>query len=266
MFTVPHSGEVVPEEADWLRNVPESVLLTDVDRFVDLLYRPASLELGIPMEVMPIHRYVLDLNRLSSDIDPSSVAGAKAVPAAGTPRFASGFHWVKTTQGHPLLTEPMSLEKHKQLVSNYYVPYHERVKNMESTLLNGTSIKVRYHLDLHSMPSIGTGSHRDSGRPRSDLVISDCEGKTCSPEFKDQVIDAFTAAGFSVSYNWPYLGGRMCELYGKPQEGKHSVQVELNRGLYMNEGTHSKNAQFDSISERLRKALTRLCSNARTRR
>src|SRR5687767_164164 len=104
MITVPHAGESIPEEADWLKGVSPAVMLTDVDRFVDELYRPAAEGLKLPMEVMSIHRYALDLNRLPSDIDPESVEGA---PPAKATSFISGFHWVRTTQGEPLMLRPI---------------------------------------------------------------------------------------------------------------------------------------------------------------
>src|SRR3954468_11853853 len=107
MITVPHSGETVPEEAEWLKSVHSSVLLTDVDRYVDELYRPAAEELKLPMEVMRIHRYALDLNRLPTDLDPDSVDGAPPVDPRKPTKFVSGFHWTRTTRGEPLMLRPM---------------------------------------------------------------------------------------------------------------------------------------------------------------
>src|SRR5262245_16513786 len=131
MITSPHSGETVPAEADWLTNVEPSILLTDVDRFVDELYRPAAEELKLPMESMSIHRYALDLNRLPSDIDPESVEGAPPADPRKAAAFVSGFHWARTTRGEPLIFRPIPMSTHRRLVEKYYEPFHARVRRME---------------------------------------------------------------------------------------------------------------------------------------
>ncbi len=251
MMTVPHSGEVIPPEANWLKGIDPLVLLTDVDRFVDQLYGPASQSLQIPMKVMEIHRYVVDLNRLPSDVDASSVSGA---PSGAPGAYASGFHWVKTTRGQVLLSRPLSPELHEDLVNRYFTPFHRQIQEMEAQLVDRGGLP-RFHLDVHSMPSVARGVHRDAGQTRPDVVVSDCSGRSCSAEFKDRVIQAFEMNGFRVTYNWPYLGGRMTETYGKPQEEKHSIQIELNRALYMDEETKEKKSQFSELSGRLTKVL-----------
>jgi N-formylglutamate amidohydrolase len=252
MITVPHSGERVPPEADWLAGIQPGVLLTDVDRFVHELYRPASDSLKLPMEVMEIHRYVLDLNRLPTDIDPSCVEGVQ--PSASAKDFVSPFHWTRTTQGATLMASPISLERHRELVALYYEPYHQRVHAMEEEL-NRLQGLPRFHIDAHSMPSVATSAHKDAGQSRPDVVVSDCSGRSCHPLYKDLVIRAYREQGFEVAYNWPYLGGRMTEAYGKPNEGRHSVQVELKRSLYMDELTREKHSGFERIAGRIRFAL-----------
>ena len=107
---------------------------------------------------------------------------------------------------------------HKELINKYYWPFHEKVKaTYEAIKAQGFS-KV-YHIDAHSMPSLGTQFHRDPGETRAEIVISDLEGKSCEPEFKDLVVHSFKSAGFEVAYNWPYKGGRVTEIYGPAWKG-----------------------------------------------
>src|SRR4051812_3524776 len=117
MITSPHSGEKVPVEATWLKDIDPLVLLADVDRFVDELYRPICNAQKIPMVAMEIHRYVIDLNRLPSDIDATCVQGASAEKNTA---FVSGFHWAKTTLGDVLLSEPIPRDLHEKLTELYY--------------------------------------------------------------------------------------------------------------------------------------------------
>jgi N-formylglutamate amidohydrolase len=257
LVTAPHSGEVIPPEATWLQGVEKSILLTDIDRYVHELYGPAAKALQCPFVVADFHRYVVDLNRTPADIDSTQVEGAPA-PGSGPARFVSGFHWVRTTKGDTLMAKPMARSTHDALVQAYYEPFHAAVREAEAQLI-ATHGMPRFHIDAHSMPSVGApGAHKDAGQRRPDIVVSDCEGKSSGGGFKDLVIAAYEAEGFTVAYNWPYKGGRMTEHYGRPAVNRHSVQVELNRSLYMDEGTRQKHSGFLACEARIRGALGRV--------
>jgi N-formylglutamate deformylase len=229
-ITIPHSGEKVPESCTWLPGLPDEVLICDVDRFVDRLYEPSLDALGIPFLKTDWHRYAADLNRIPQDIDCDSVVGS-ANPSGSNDR---GFHWVVTTHNYRLMKVPMSADAHEKLVKLIYEPFHESVRKQYEKFFSQGHKKV-YHLDAHSMPSVGTKMHRDPGELRADIVVSDCKGKSCDSKFVDLVISSYVRAGFKVAYNWPYLGGRVSEQYGKPDQGQHALQVEMSRSLYMDE-------------------------------
>lgn len=255
--TIPHSGEKIPNFCTWLQGLDEKILMCDVDRFVDRLYEPSLNALKIPFVKTEWHRYAADLNRVPEDIDQSSVTGAKL--AAGA--HARGFHWVMTTTELILMPQPMPLETHQKLVELVYEPFHQSVRNLYEAFKSQGAKQV-FHLDLHSMPSLGTRQHRDPGELRADIVVSDCLGKSSHPDFVDLVITSYARAGFKVGYNWPYMGGRVSEQYGQPQKGQHTVQVELSRSLYMNEDTkHLRSDLLSSIQGRLNTALTRISEN-----
>jgi N-formylglutamate amidohydrolase len=252
--TIPHSGEKIPQETPWLLNLSEPHLMRDVDRFVDRLYQPALEAMGISFVKTEWHRYAVDLNRVPEDVDASSVQGS-ANPAGMHRR---GFHWVVTTLGEPLMSRPMSLETHRSLVQKIYDPFHRSVKE-QYQIFEAMGFKEVYHLDLHSMPSMGTKEHRDPGELRADVVVSDCKAQSSKKEFVDTVILAYVRAGFKVAYNWPYFGGRVSEVYGKPEKGHHAVQVEINRALYMNEDTkHYLPEKAEAVQKKLQLALAEI--------
>ena len=223
----------------------------DVDRYVDRLYTPVLVELGIEVVKTEWHRYAVDLNRLADDIDRDSVQG----DANASGKFPRGFHWSITTVGEALMPGPMPRATHDLIVLKYFTPFHHETRAALERL-RARVAPVTYHIDLHSMPSVGTKEHRDPGEHRADVVISDCEGKSCSSEFKNLVIQAYAQSGFKVAYNWPYKGGRLTETYGKPAQGQHAIQVELNRALYMDETTKAPlNVEFAEIQTRVATAL-----------
>lgn len=250
-LSVPHAGELVPDETPWLKGLPETLVMCDVDRYVDKLYSPAAENLGLPILVAEIHRYVVDPNRLPDDIDEDSVEGSR------NPRgkFTTGFHWSQTTTGAPLIKEPMTKALHEKLTDKYFWPFHRKIEEQFAALKRAGFRNV-YHIDAHSMPSVGTSAHRDPGERRSQIVVSDQNGVSCDPWFKDVVMSAYKSAGFEVGYNWPYIGGRITETYGQPKKGQHTVQVEMNRSIYMDELTKQLNPEASlDVQKRIFRAL-----------
>lgn len=257
IVTIPHSGEKIPPQASWLTTLPEEVLMCDVDRYVDFLYAPTLNKLQIPHVKTEWHRYAADLNRVPEDVDASSVLGS--VNPAGM--HNRGFHWVITTYKQPLMTAPMSQASHDELVKLVYEPFHAGIRKLYSDL-HAKGFKKTYHIDVHSMPSLGTSEHRDPGELRADIVVSDSKGKSCDPRFKDLVIAAYATAGFKVAYNWPYYGGRVTEQYGDPGRQQHTLQVELNRALYMDEKSKKlRPEEAAKIQEKLFAAVSYVRSN-----
>lgn len=229
-MSIPHSGEIVPAEVSWLAGLPEPILMCDVDRYVDRLYAPVVDELELDCVSTPWHRYVVDLNRLPEDVDADSVRGSSN-PSG---KFTSGLHWVKTTRGDGLMPGPISQDLHRELVAKYYEPFHVAVREKYASW-RARGARKTFHLDAHSMPSMGTTAHRDPGQRRADIVVSDWEGRSCDGAYRDLVIAAYSSTGLHVGYNWPYVGGRITQLYGQPQLGQQAIQVEINRALYMDE-------------------------------
>lgn len=224
--------------------------MRDVDRYVDKLYKPILDKYHIPVHVAEYHRYVVDLNRKADEYDADSVDGA--VHPKGT--HPKGLHWSVTTHDESLIPKPMSPELHKSLVEKYYQPFHDFLHEMGGKIL--AHHKEVFHLDLHSMPSLGTKLHPDPGQTRAEVVISDFHGASCTPAFREAVLHAFQLARFEVAYNWPYIGGGITKMYGRPDQGWSTIQIELNRDLYMNEETKKiRPEKAQAIQLRLEKAF-----------
>ncbi len=232
--------------------------MRDVDRFVDILYKPSLTDLKIPSIVTPWHRYVVDLNRKVDEFDTRAVEGASH-PEGTHPK---GLHWSVTTFDEVLIPQPMSMVLHKKLVENYYQPFHDSVLELRKSYKDQAG--VVYHLDLHSMPSKGTSFHPDPGETRADVVISDQHRTSSDSPFRNLVLEAYQSLGFQVAYNWPYIGGGITKTYGDPAKGFHTIQVELNRAQYMNEETKQLDQKkLESMQSRLQQALVKVQSGIR---
>jgi N-formylglutamate amidohydrolase len=111
---------------------------------------------------------------------------------------------------------------------------------------------VVYHLNCHSMPAVGgKQAEGGEGRPRADFVLGDRDGSTCAAAFTQFVRETLQAMGYSVAVNDPYKGVELVRAFSDPAAGRHSLQVEINKRLYMDEGTRSRHDGFDALQANL---------------
>jgi N-formylglutamate amidohydrolase len=145
--------------------------------------------------------------------------------------------------GQEIYRERLSVDDALSRIEALYKPYHRALRRLinKAHQAFGTVILV----DCHSMPSIGM-SREEPCRP--DVVIGDRYGTSCSPLLPDVVERTMAGLGYSVGRNKPYAGGFITEHYGNPASGLHTIQIELNRAIYMDERRRERGSQFDQIA------------------
>ena len=235
---VPHAGIFIPEEVRAECALDAAAIQRDADLYVDRLYRGAT-RLGATLIFTEISRFVVDLNRDRDDVDRASVPDHPA-PRTDAPR---GLIWRVTTDGLETLTRPLTLASWAHRVEQYHAPYH---RALDEALADTHARFGRVVLlSGHSMPSVGKATHADPGQRRADVVPGDLEGHACSPQVSATAVAHFEAAGMSVAPNDPYKGGGTTVRHAHPDQGVHTLQVELNRDTYMDESTFViKDAEF----------------------
>jgi N-formylglutamate deformylase len=108
------------------------------------------------------------------------------------------------------------------------------------------------------MKSAGNAMTPDgAGTARTDFVVSDREGSSASADVTAFVSGTLHSFGYRVSVNRPYKGGAIVQRVGDPARGVHSVQVEINRGLYLDQARVEKTAGFAELQRDLMR-LTRV--------
>lgn len=253
---VPHAGLAVPDEVRPELALDADGVRRDADLYVDRLYRQATA-LGATLIFSEVSRFVVDLNRDPDDVD------AASVPAHPRPQREAqrGLIWRVTTDGVAALTAPLSLDSWQRRVARYHAPYH-RALDEELSRVRARFGKVVL-LSGHSMPSVGKATHADPGQRRADVVPGDLLGAACDPRVTAACVDLFRGAGHSVAVNQPYKGGGTTRRHGRPAEGVHALQVELNRDLYMDEVTFSiKEPAFTHLEELCLELVDRLAAVA----
>jgi N-formylglutamate deformylase len=254
LVEVPHAGVLVPESVRSELLAPEDAVLRDADIYVDKLYANAP-RLGAALLTARISRYVVDLNRARDDVDAATVSD-HPTPAGAQPR---GVVWRTTTDGRPILAHALSYEALLARLSNYYVPYHDALRQ---TL---TDLRARFgHAILiagHSMPSLGRSMHSDPGARRADVVPGTCGRTSADPRLIDLVDAHFRSAGLSVRHDDPYRGGFSTGHYGRPRDRWHAIQIELNRALYVDERSCViKQPEFTQLQRVLDELVSKLCA------
>ena len=91
-----------------------------------------------------------------------------------------------------------------------------------------------------------------------DLVLGDRFGAACAPRITGAVEQALETLGYRVARNAPYAGGYTTEYYGKPREGVHALQIEINRALYLNEATLEPHKGFKRLKKDLEQVFAAL--------
>lgn len=229
VVSVPHSGIAVPDEERDAYAVDIGALVHEGDMYVDLLYQDA-VKMGATVVRTPFSRFLVDLNRLADDLSPLSVEGASIRREAGYYGHR-GVIWAVTTEGRPIYRSPLSRVAAQRRLERYYHPYHDALREELETLRDHFGFAIL--LDAHSMPSANFGLKLSDGR--ADIVPGDLLGKSCAPELREHVIAWWRERGRSAEANRPYRGGAITRTHGAPQRGIHALQLEINRGIYMDE-------------------------------
>jgi N-formylglutamate deformylase len=247
---VPHAGLVVDAASSWTLAAPVRALAQDADLYVDELYADAPKH-GATLIAAQLSRYVCDLNRSETDVDPIAVEGA---PAGRAPH---GPVWRSTTHGQPALYAPLPPAELNRRLESIYRPYHRALG--EALARKKQRFGFAILLCGHSMPSTGRLASGAPGAVRADVVPGSRGGTTTSARVL-QTIDATAEAwGFSVRHDDPYRGGYSTGHYGRPDRRLHAVQVELSRRLYMDEdGLKKKPSNFERCKDFCSSLVARL--------
>ncbi|ESY72434.1 N-formylglutamate amidohydrolase [Mesorhizobium sp. M1050] len=248
LFNSPHSGRYYPERFLAMARLDRNAIRRSEDCYVDELFGGA-VALGAPMLAANFPRAYLDVNREPWELDPRMFA--EPVPSfcnIRSARVAGGLGTVPKLVGEGLDIYPgrLPLAEAVARIEAVYKPYHETLKR----LLTRTHARFGFAvlIDCHSMPaSIRVG---DNGL-RPDFIIGDRFGISATTALTEAAIGLLTAMGYAVAHNKPYAGGFITEHYGRPARHLHALQIEVNRGLYMNERTFEKVAGFDALADDL---------------
>jgi N-formylglutamate deformylase len=235
----PHSGTVYPED---FRSVCDLATLRRAeDTHVEKLYAFAPA-LGAAWIEAHFPRSYLDANRDTTELDTAMLDGPWTEPVSDDPRVLSkvrlgkGLIWKLTDEGLPIYDRLLAVDEVRGRIDNCWRPYHAAVAEAVDAAHSRHGYSI--HINCHSMPAIAASHATDfPGLAHADFVIGDRDGSTADPALSHKICDHLRERGYSVDYNHPYKGVELVRRHGRPAENRHSIQVEINRKLYMDEAT-----------------------------
>lgn len=244
----PHSGARYPAAFLGQVALPIAALKRAEDAFVDELFLSAPA-LGMPLLAARFPRSYVDANREPYELDPAMFEGPLPRPLNHrTTRVAAGLGMIPrvAASGEAIYRGRVPAEEIEHRLETCWRPYHTALSTaVEQTYsLFGAALLI----DAHSMPSSASGIGLRDRERRIDIVLGDNHGEACAPYLVDSVERFLTGRGLRVLRNQPYAGGFTTQRYGRPDLGRHALQIEINRSLYMDEARHEKLATFGVLA------------------
>jgi len=258
----PHSGTDFPAD---FRPVAS---FTDVrgaeDSFVDDIHAAAP-GAGVVLLRALFPRIYIDPNRTPSDLDPSQIDGDWPSPLVPGQKAAKGIGliWTKGTSDADLYDRKLTVAEIRHRIDAYLTPYQAKLKQELDGLYE--EFGGVWHVNCHSMPSLTTARspEGEAGLTRPDFIIGTLDGQSSGPEFADIARATLAGFGYDVRVDEFYKGVELIRAFSDPAANRHSLQIEINRRLYMDEALGWRNDNFDQLKGHMGELIDRLADYAR---
>lgn len=255
VFCSPHSGRIYPQAFLAAARLDPHTLRKSEDCYVDELFLPV-VELGAPLIAARFPRAYLDVNREPYELDPELFNG-RLPDFANTQsaRVIGGLGTIAriVADSEEIYRERMPIGVAFERIEQLYRPFHAALAGLLEATRKRFGVAVL--IDCHSMPSSAIGQPPGA---RPHFVLGDRFGASCDAKLTRFVRDLLQAQGYDVQVNRPYAGGFITEYYGNPARGVQTLQLEINRALYLNETTLERNEHFGQLSDLLAEVAARV--------
>jgi len=248
VFNSPHSGRDYPADLIARSRLAMPALRASEDVLVDRLF-DAAPQCGAPLLAATAPRAWLDLNRAPSELDPALIEGVRAQGL--NQRIAAGLGVIPrvVSEGAEIYRGRIGMADAEARIRDIHIPYH---RMLDSLLVRAReTFGMALLFDCHSMPTEALrAAPRVNGRS-PDVVLGDRFGASAARSLVTQTQQAFEAAGFTVVRNAPFAGGYITQRYGRPARGIHAIQIEIDRGLYLDQAKLEPLPEFEAVRRRL---------------
>jgi N-formylglutamate amidohydrolase len=246
VITIPHCSPRIPDDVRSALTLDEVEIRASVDAGTAEIFAHTPAEAVLSAAWC---RLVVDLNRDHRHQGPNGVV--PLLDYDGRTVYPPG-------------REPDEAERLRRL-ERYYFPFHDRLIRCLARP------NVKGLVDCHSMNPVGPERAPDAGMRRKDIVLSNNGnsvgeadaspgGITCPGRIMRDMKALLENEGFSVALNAPYTGGFISRHYGSRlvPTGGLAVQIEVNQGLYVDEGGKASHAKTAGVRDLLLNVLEKI--------
>lgn len=242
----PHSGRIYPEFFVKMSRLNATQLRLSEDCYVDELFATA-VKSGVPLMSANFPRVFLDVNREPFELDQDMFHDPLPDYVNTTSmRVAGGLGTIArvVSETEEVYNKKLSFAEAQVRIETLHQPYHQHLESMlEKTFSKFNTVLL---IDCHSMPST---THSGTRTTRPDFILGDRNGNACAAQITGFIEQFLRDQNFSVIRNQPYAGGYITQHYGRPQENRHALQIEINRALYLDEINFAKHSGFDKLQK-----------------
>lgn len=254
IYASPHSGRRYPPDLLRQTRLDRQALRQSEDSYVDLIFDTAP-QLGSPLLRALFPRAYVDVNRSQLELDPRMFADP--VPKASdsrSNRVLAGLGVVPriVADGQDIYSRKLTYIDARRRIAACYLPYHEALRTLIAAARRKFGVAIV--VDCHSMPSAG-GAPIRPGDKRTDFVLGDRFGASCGRGIVAVVEHCLLKNNYVVARNAPYAGGYVAAAYGRPHEGVHVLQIEINRALYLDERKIARTGGFEALRGDMQKVM-----------
>jgi len=255
VLSVPHAGRSYSAALLKASRLPRARLEILEDRLVDRLVWRAVAD-GAVAIVADAPRAEIDLNRDEREVDPSTIFPTPlAADVLASPRSRGGLGLVPTriAGAGAIWRQRIAATELERRIERIHRPYHQALAEALERARERFGVAIL--LDCHSMPPRGEG-----GEPR--IVLGDRHGTSIAPELAQAAEAAVRKAGFSVARNAPYAGGHITARHGRPADGIHALQIEIDRSHYLEPKLRDPGPDFDRVAQLIAAVARALAAKA----
>lgn len=248
IFASPHSGHIYPDAFVSRSRLPLSELRRNEDAYIDTLFSSAPHQ-GAPLLQALFPRCFVDVNRAPDELSRDYLPAGRDTTLRA--RMGLGVVPSQISENRPIYKRPLKAGSITRRIDALYHPYHDALQTLTNKALNtfGRAIII----DCHSMPGFNAARQR-----RADFILGDRYGTSCHPDTIDCIQARLMALGYSVSRNHPYAGGFVTSHYGQPNTGVETIQIEINRDLYLNPVKMTAKSGYDQLARNLQTFIGQL--------
>lgn len=246
VLSIPHAGRDYRPELLRAARLPQAALEGLEDRLVDRLVWRATAN-GATAFVARTPRAEIDLNRDEREIDPASVSpplpSGSLVQSART-RGGIGLVPSRIVGLGPIWRERITRAELDRRITRIHRPWHTAI---EAALIHARNrFGGAILLDCHSMPPRAPREGAMAA-PLATVIFGDRHGATINGDLLDAACEAARTLGYRTACNAPYAGGYTVSRHGKPRQGIHALQIELDRSLYLDRDLRGPGPGFEGV-------------------